>query len=184
MPGSGRVYDPSRKLWEDVSPPNDPAVLPYGGGWLVGVVTAAPGRRREAAIDLAKYLVGPETANRIRSDRAFPMLPVRVRNSWRRAPRPALGAGRRARHWSDAVSRTLNSPRVVPGLRIPEAGGYLADLERARAAAVGGEPAEAALKSVARAWSDRTQRLGAARQLWHYRRSLNVLATLPEIPER
>ena len=45
LPGSERVYDPSRKLWEDVSPPNTPSVLPYGGGWLVGVVTAAPGRR-------------------------------------------------------------------------------------------------------------------------------------------
>ena len=184
LPGSERVYDPSRKLWEDVSPPNAPSVLPYGGGWLVGVVTAAPGRRREAAIDLAKYLIGPEASNRIHADRAFPMLPVRSSKLGGGPPDPRSAPGVDPRRWSDAVGRTLNAPRVVVGPRIPEARGYLADLEEARVAAVGGEPAEGALKSVARAWSERTRRLGTARQLWHYRRSLNVLATLPDIPER
>ena len=184
LPGSERVYDPTRKLWEDVSPPNTPGILPYGGGWLVGVVTAAPGRRREAAIDLAKYLIGPEASNRIHSDRAFPMLPVRGSKLGGGPPDSRSAPGVDPRRWSDAVSRTLNAPRVVVGLRIPEATSYLADLDEARVATVGGSPAEGALKSVAQAWSERTRRLGTARQLWHYRRSLNVLATLPDIPER
>ena len=89
LPGSERVYDPARKLWEDASPPNDPSDLPFGGGWLVGVVTAAPRPRREAAIDFARYLIGPEAANRVRADRAFPMLPVRGSKLGRRAARPA-----------------------------------------------------------------------------------------------
>ncbi len=184
LPGSERVYDPSRKLWEDVSPPNTPSILPSGGGWLVGVVAAAPGRRREAAVDLAKYLIGPEASNRIHADRAFPMLPVRGSKLGGGPPDPRSAPGVDPRRWSDAVGRTLNAPRVVVGLRIPEAGAYLPDLAEARVAAVGGEPAEGALRSVARAWSERTKRLGTARQLWHYRRSLNVLATLPDIPER
>ena len=112
------------------------------------------------------------------------MLPVRSSKLGGGPPDPRSAPGVDTRRWSDAVGRTLNAPRVVVGPRIPEARGYLADLEAARIAVVGGEPAEGALKSVARAWLERTKRLGTARQVWHYRRSLNVLATLPEIPER
>jgi multiple sugar transport system substrate-binding protein len=72
--------------------------------------------------------------------------------------------------------------RVMPGLRIPDADGYLADLSEGRAAAVGGESPEEALKRVAGAWKDRSAALGVARQLWHYRRSLNTLATSPRPP--
>ncbi len=74
--------------------------------------------------------------------------------------------------------------RVVPGLRIPAAGGYLEDLARARVAVLGGKDADAALREVAQAWAARTKTQGTQRQLWHYRRSLNTLATLPRPPER
>jgi multiple sugar transport system substrate-binding protein len=37
---------------------------------------------------------------------------------------------------------------------------------------------------VAAAWTERTKTLGPKRQLWHYRRSLNNLATLPQPPAR
>jgi multiple sugar transport system substrate-binding protein len=40
------------------------------------------------------------------------------------------------------------------------------------------------LQKVAHSWSERTKRLGAKRQLWHYRRSLNTLITTPEPPPR
>jgi multiple sugar transport system substrate-binding protein len=184
LPGSGRVYDPARKQWEDARPSNDPSHLPFGGGWLVGVNRAAVGTRRDAAIDFAKYLIGPDVANRVRADRAFPMLPVRSSLLGQGPPDPRAASGVDARQWSDAVNRTLIARRVVPGLRIPEADGYLADLARGRVAAVGGEDVESALKGVAGAWTARTEALGKARQNWHYRRSLNSLATLPEPPGR
>jgi multiple sugar transport system substrate-binding protein len=184
LPGSERIYDPSRNLWEDVSPPNRPSYLPHGGGWLVGVARGSDGRRRAAALDFAKYLIGPEVSNRIRADRAAPMLPVRTSQMGRGLPDPRSAPGVDPKAWSDAVSRTQMAARVVPGLRIPGADGYLADLARGRAAAVGGQPADKALRDVARAWADRTKELGTARQLWHYRRSLaSDLATLPEPPE-
>jgi multiple sugar transport system substrate-binding protein len=184
LPGAGRVYDPARKQWEAARPLNDPSYLPSGGGWLVGVNRATAGKQKEAAIDFARYLIGPDTANRVRSERAFPMLPVRSQLLAQGPPDPRAASGIDARQWSDAVNRTLVARRVVPGLRIPDADGYLADLARGRSAAAQGKPAEAALKEVADAWNARTKALGNARQTWHYRRSLNTLATLPEPPGR
>jgi multiple sugar transport system substrate-binding protein len=182
LPGSGRVYDPERKVWETVSPPNRPSYLPEGGGWLVGVVPASAGREHEAALDFIKYLASPETSQRVRNDRAFPMLPTRATQLGQGLPDPRSAPGVDPRQWSRAVSQTLTAPRVIPGLRIPQADGYLDDLGKARAAAASGEPAESALATAARAWTARTEKLGVARQLWHYRRSLNSLATAPEPP--
>jgi multiple sugar transport system substrate-binding protein len=88
-----------------------------------------------------------------------------------------------SRQWSDAVSQTLMAARVVPGLRIPDAAGYLQDLARARIAALEGKDPEAALREVSMAWAARNKALGNQRQLWHYRRGLNSLATLPQPPE-
>jgi multiple sugar transport system substrate-binding protein len=88
------------------------------------------------------------------------------------------------RQWSDSVSRTLMAERVVPGLRIPEAADYLDDLSRARVSVLGGKDAAAALREVASAWTERTHKRGQQRQLWHYRRSLNTLSTLPDPPPR
>jgi multiple sugar transport system substrate-binding protein len=78
----------------------------------------------------------------------------------------------------------LLAPRVVPGLRIPEAEGYLVDLTKGRLAASDGEPAEKALQQVGEAWAERTKRLGKDRQLWHYRRTLNSVVTEPAPPPR
>ena len=46
-----------------------------------------------------------------------------------------------SRLWTDAVSRTLLAERVVPGLRIPQADGYLTDLAKGRVAAAAGAAA-------------------------------------------
>jgi multiple sugar transport system substrate-binding protein len=182
LPGSERVFDPSRNQFEPASPPNRPSYLPDGGGWLVGVTSSAKGPKREAAIDFAKYLIGPEVASRVRADPDFPMLAVRTALLSQGPPDSRASLGVDARQWSDAVIQTLRAPRVIPGLRIPDAEGYLADLARGRAAVLQGEPARSALQGVARAWNDRSQRRGVKRQLWHYRRSLNSLTTTPEPP--
>ena len=112
------------------------------------------------------------------------MLPVRTSQMGQGLPDPTSAPDVDPRQWSDAVSRTLMAERVVPGLRIPEAAGYLADLAKARVAALAGKDPEAALREVAAAWTARTKARGTQRQLWHYRRSLNSLATLPQPPER
>ncbi len=77
---------------------------------------------------------------------------------------------------------TLLADRIVPGLRIPDAAGYLSDLAKGRVAAATGTAPHEALAGVAREWDKRTKAHGPERQLWHYRRSLNALATLPEPP--
>jgi multiple sugar transport system substrate-binding protein len=186
LPGSPRVYDPAREQWEDVKPANDPSYLPSGGGWLVGVSRTTAGKTRDAAIDFARYLISPETASRLRANGTFPMLAARSRLLAQGPPDPRATLGVDARRWSDAVNDTLIRRGVVPGVRIPQADGYLGDLARQRLAVLGEEhlPAEAALREVARSWATRTQQLGTERQAWHYRRSLNVLSTAAEPPGR
>ena len=184
LPGSVRVFEPVNQNWESVSTPNRPSYLPYGGGWLVAVAASAGGRQREAAIDFVKYLINPETSNRVRSDGDFPMLPVRGSQVSQGLLDPRSAPGVESRVWSEAVGKTLVAARVVPGLRIPEAEGYLADLSRGRVASALGETPEKALKGVADAWTARTKALGTDRQLWHYRRSLNSLVTAPAPPPR
>ena len=58
------------------------------------------------------------------------MLPVRSSLLSQGPPDPRAALGVDARQWSDAVNQTLIARRVVPGLRIPQAEGYLADLSR------------------------------------------------------
>ncbi|WP_406695088.1 extracellular solute-binding protein [Singulisphaera sp. Ch08] len=182
LPGSERVFDPARNQFESASPLNRPTYLPYGGGWLVGVSSAAKGPKQKAAIDFIKYLIGPDIASRVRADPTFPMLAVRTALLSQGPPDSRASLGVDARQWSEAVIQTLTASRVIAGLRIPDAEGYLADLAKGRKAALQGEPAEQALQAVATAWNERTKRRGLKRQLWHYRRSLNTLATSPKPP--
>ncbi len=184
LPGSERVYDPVNKVWQEAEPPNRPSYLPHGGGWLVGVSASAKGRQRDAAIDFIKYLINPETSKSLRSDVGFAMLPFRGTQVTAGLLDPRSAPGVESRVWSEAIGKTLLAARVVPGLRIPEAQGYLADLSEGRTAAAKGRPAEEALKGVAEAWSRRTEALGARRQLWHYHRSLNSVVTRPQPPPR
>jgi multiple sugar transport system substrate-binding protein len=184
LPGSERVFNPATQSWETATPPNRPSYLPQGGGWLIGVVRRAGERQRAAAIDFAKYLIGPETSVLIRANRARPMLPVRAAQLGQGPPDSQGAAGVDPRSWSESVSRTLNAERVVPGLRIPRADSYLADLDQARSAALDGKSPESVLEAAAKSWTERTGDLGTSRQLWHYRRSLNNLVTTPEPPSK
>ena len=182
LPGSDRVFDPGRKAWETPRRTNRPTWLPRGGGWLVAVAKSATGARRDAAIDFAKYLVGPDVANRVRSEPSLPMLPVRSSLVGSGLPDTRAALGVESRPWSDAVARTLGAERVAVGLRIPQTEAYMAELSQARARAARGEPASLMLEEVARLWSERTRALGLERQKWHYRRSLNTLFTDREPP--
>jgi multiple sugar transport system substrate-binding protein len=183
LPGSDRVYEPVRKEWKQANPLNTPSYLPEGGGWLAGVKSGLAGKQFEAAVDFARYLASPENSNRLRGERSFPMLPLRDSQMDQGLPDPSSAPDVDSRSWSAAVKQTLTAERVVAGLRIPGADGYLSDLAGGRLAAVGGEAPEAALQKVAKAWTERTAALGPKHQLWHYRRSLNNLVTLPEPPE-
>ena len=182
LPGSARVFDPSRAAWDHPSVPNQPSYLPSGGGWLVGI--AAKTTHRPAAEGFARYLASPETTDRLRAERAFPMLAVRTPQLVQGMANPRSSPGVETRPWADAVARTLTAEKVVPGLRIPGATGYLADLTAARVAAVEGAPVPDALARLAEAWTARTKSLGAARQTWHHRRSLNGPTTASEPPPR
>ncbi len=184
LPGSDRVYDPLRKEWSTPVQTNRVAYLPTGGGWFAGLGSTSEGRTREAAIAFLQAIASPETAVAIISDPAFPMLPVRNSHFVLGLPDPQSALGVDPRAWGQAVAETLGAPRVVIGLRIPEARGYLDDLEIARTKAAQGEDPATLLKRTADAWTQRTRRLGPAQQRWHYRRSLNRLSTESQPPRR
>ncbi|WP_250846842.1 ABC transporter substrate-binding protein [Aquisphaera insulae] len=184
LPGSERVFEPLRGQWDAPETPNAPTYLPEGGGWLVGIRRGLSNPQREAALDLARYLASPDIANRLRAEPTFPMLPVRSSQIGQGLPDPASSPDVDPRQWSDAVSRTLMADRVIPGLRIPDASGYLKDLTEARLAALGGKDPRQMLHDLAGKWTARSAALGKDRQLWHYRRSLNTLTTSAAPPAR
>jgi multiple sugar transport system substrate-binding protein len=183
LPGSARVFDPGSKTWATPPQRNAPSYLPSGGGWLIGIRHGLAGTQLEAAIDLAKYLADPLNSDRIRAERTFPLLPFRTAQMAQGWPDPTAAPDVDSRAWADAISRTF-AERAVVGLRIPAAGEYLADLAKGRAAALGGKEPKSALADVARTWAERTKTRGPKRQLWHYRRSLNLRANVAEPPER
>jgi multiple sugar transport system substrate-binding protein len=182
LPGSPRVFDFSRDAWEDQKTLNRPSFLPFGGGWLVGMVASTS--KPAAAEDFVKYLASPDSTNRLRDEKSFPMLAVRTSQLSQGMANPRSAPGVEPRPWADAVSRTLTADRVFPGPRFPQATDYLADLSKARVAAVNGQAAEQALEALSKAWTERTRTLGQARQTWHHRRSLTGLTTSPEPPPK
>jgi multiple sugar transport system substrate-binding protein len=182
LPGSTRVFNFLGNVWEDRKLPNRPSYLPHGGGWLVGI--AASTQQKAAAEDFVKYLAGPDSTNRLRAEKGFPMLGVRASQLSQGMANPRGAPGVEARPWADAVSRTLTNDRIFPGPRFPGAVDYLADLTKARVAAVNGQPVESTLEELSKAWAERTKALGQARQTWHHRRSLTGLSTSPEPPTR
>ena len=182
LPGSTRVYDPARKVWETSTSLNRPSYLPGGGGWLLGIPANLAQDRREAAIDLAKYLIQPQTASRVLVDRAFPMVPVRVVSMGAGLPDPSNAPGVDSRGWGQAVLATLTATKIVPGLRVPEAAAYLEDLAQARAQVLTGRSPEDALREAAANWNKRRMGFGQKKTLWYYQRSLNAIPTSPEPP--
>jgi multiple sugar transport system substrate-binding protein len=183
LPGSKRVYDPDRKIWETMDEANVPVRLPYGAGLLIGVSAEITGKQREAALDLLGYLVSPDVADRIVLDRADPVIPVRLDAIARGLPDPREAVGVDSRSWAKAVDATWNATVVTVDPRLPNTLGYLADLDAARVKTAHGESAEIALKAAAKAWIERTNKLKAQNPLEIYRGGLNTVPT-PNVPRR
>ena len=187
LPGSPRVYNPRPEghLGGRREPQHRPSYLPLGGGWLVGVVASSP--HRDAAVDLAKYISGPDVTNRLRADRAFPMLATRTSQLGTGLPDAKSAPGVGSPGAGPTPSEADDPGRPRRRRRTPRPGGRGVSRRpdegpggRGRGEAGGG----GALKGVADAWEARTKSLGPRHQVWHYRRSLVRLVTTPEPPPR
>jgi multiple sugar transport system substrate-binding protein len=105
------------------------------------------------------------------------MLPTRSALFAEGIPDPRAALGVDSSGWAAGIEAALDNPRAVPGLRVPDARGYMTDLSQARTRALAGTPPREALETLRAAWSERTKKLGLERQRWHYRRSLNRVAS-------
>ena len=161
LPGSDRVFEPIRKEWTPSSPRNAPSYLPHGGGWLVGINGRLAGTQLEAALDFAKYLANPENSNRLRAERAFPMLPVRTSQMGQGLPDPTLGPGCRlpalvGRGQPDLAGRASRARPAHPRRRrLPER-----PLQGARGRRRAARPPTRLSPAVAKAWTERTKAAG------------------------
>lgn len=180
LPGSARVYNAMIKEYGESNPADSAVVLPGGGGWLVGVSSTLDAKETEAAIGLAKVLAGKEAAALVGRDSAHPALSVHTDINSRPAPIPGVDS----RSWSRAVLRILGSTRSRPGLRLPEAESYAADLDGAVARAAAGEAPEAVLADLTSRWSGRVAAGGKERLRWHYCRGLNDVHTEESPPAK
>lgn len=177
LPGAERVFDPQRLVWQSLEKPNYVAYLPCAGGWLVGLSSKCSDANRAAALELSEFLAGPTGAREFALNSAAPSLSVRMSLLSAGLPDPRSALGVDSPSWARAVTATLSTHRVVVGLRIPGATEYLGDLDDAQANVLAGAKPDDALRAAKAAWAQRTAKLGLKRQLWHYRNSLNQLAT-------
>ena len=184
LPGSKRVFDRDRSRWDDSRGINRPTWLLRGGGLLVGVSIKSPQAKRAAVLDFLTYLISPETAERMRADRGFDLIPVRDALIGQGLADPRLAPGVDGRLWAAAVGQTFHVARVSPGLRIRDARGYLADFGLSRAKSLAGSDPLSALEDLSRAWKERSKVLDLPRQTWHYRRSLIELSAPDQPPPR
>jgi hypothetical protein len=77
-----------------------------------------------------------------------------------------------SRQYADVLAQTLNSPRALPGLRVPGRLDYLAALDDAVRQALDGKPASDALTDAAKKWHEITEKLGVESQRRANARSL------------
>ena len=182
LPGSMRVYEPEGRVYEKMQSPNLSSYIPLGGGWLAVLARGRSAENIVAAKDFLLYLSGSSMAAQLAADRRMLMLPTRdalLASGFidrRMAPRVESGA------WGESILKQLTSTNYVVGLRIPQAGEFLSDLNQSMESAFHGEGPESALKQASQKWSDRIQAYGLERMKWHYRRSLVKPLTDPKAP--
>ena len=182
LPGSLRVYEPDRKEYDKMQSPNLSSYIPIGGGWVAVLAKGRTPENANAAKDFLIYLAGNSMAAQWAADRRMQMVPTRdslLASGFvdpRTAPRVESGA------WGESILKQLTSPNIVVGLRIPQAGEFLADLDHSVQSAYAGGSVETALKQASEAWTKRVKAYGPERMKWHYRRSLVKPLTDPKAP--
>ena len=184
LPGSDRVFEPIRKEWMPARADEcTRAICPTAAAGWSGSAAGSRARSSRRRSTSPSTWPAPRTPIASAPSGRFPCCrsaPARWGRACPTRPRPRTSTPGSGRTRSAGPCWPSES---CPGLRIPGADGYLSDLAKGRVAAAGGEAPEKALEAVAKAWTERTKAAGPKRQLWHYRRSLNSLVTLPQPPE-
>ncbi len=172
LPGSLRVFEPDRKAYDKMESVQPSTYLPGGGGYLA---VLARGRKKEflpAAKDLLVYLASDSTAISWAADQRMTLCPTRDAMLAAGFVDPRIAPKVEGGAWGEAVLSQITGENPVVGLRIPQSAEFLAELESAVIAGLGGKPAGAELEIAAKKWKQRVGAFGPQRLKWHYRRSL------------
>lgn len=182
LPGATLVYDPDRREYVKISPPNLSAWLPRGGGYVAVINKGRSGKQAEAARDFLKYLAGDATAPQWAADSRMRMLPTRDAVLAQGFVDPRIAPKVNGGAWGEAILKQIGSQNYVVGLRVPEARTLLDAVGKAVEAAFQGTPAGKSLDEADAAWKKAVESYGPQRMKWHYGRSLVRPLTDPVAP--
>lgn len=175
VPGSDTAYNHSTREWDARLPEESLHVTLLGADGRLG--SAVRGRPHTAAAwELLLWLSGPRWSTRVAGSSAGTTLfrgsHVRSPGAWVDEMRPTA-----ARSYALTVEVSLTQRPVMFAPRLPGADRYLAALDRAVRAVVGGEQkARQALRAAAEEWRKITAELGPVKQKRAYHASLGLPA--------
>ena len=181
LPGSRQSYnrepqdhDGEANPWEDRAEDESPRVTLLSIVGRQGVVHAKS-ERPEAAFQLLLWLSGSRMSSEISpaspATTLFREANLTSPGLWVEKPVPPMAAV----HYADATEAALKRGQWLGALRMPGRADYLAAMDEAVAAAVGGQKTPAAaLKEAAAKWQKITERLGVEPQRAAYRHSLGL----------
>ena len=170
LPAAEQVYDSRHGKWDK----RLNQVSSISGNWTFFVSKASP--NKALAFEFAAHMTAKELTKRLTAVSGTAVNPSRYSHfddpaAWNQSGFSTASA----RAYLDEITRSLANTNVVFDITIPGAGEYYRTADALVAKAVSGEltPQEA-LKRVAAAWEEITDRLGRQQQIAFYKASLNI----------
>ena len=174
LPGSRRVFNLSGQVWDDRTEDDDPHVPLLAIAGRLGVVSAKS-ERTQAAFELLLWLsdsrMSPQTSAASPATTLFCQSNLKSPKQWVEKPVSQTAAAQ----YGAATEAALRHEQWLGALCLPGRAEYLAALDEAVAAAVGGKKSpHDALRDAAATWREITAHLGLDRQRAAYRHSLGL----------
>jgi multiple sugar transport system substrate-binding protein len=176
LPGANRVWNYKTGKWVNMSTPNRPAWLAFGG-WCGTIPKTSS--NVELAYKWLSFIVSPSFSMKMVTGANTGMNPYRYSHftnvaAWKKAgyPEPDLTM------YLNAMKKSDLDPQAVQDLRMPGAAAFQDAVEVGTGKAVSGQSSpKDALDGIASDWNKINSQKGTDKQLAAYRASLNIGAT-------
>jgi multiple sugar transport system substrate-binding protein len=175
LPGSRKVFNVSTGAWDRRADDDSPQVPLLSIAGRLGVV-GKDSPRADAAFQLLLWLsdsqMSPQVSAASPATTLFRQSNMTSPGAW---VEKSVSDNAAAQQYADATEATLRHEQWLGALRVPGRAEYLAALDNAVAAAVGGKKSpQDALTEAAGKWREITKRLGVKEQRSAYRHSLRL----------